>query len=332
MAPLVSICIPCYNAQTWIAAAVESALAQTWQPLEIIVVDDGSTDDSARVVHQFTNRGVRVLSQPNAGQSAAANAALRLARGDLIKFFDADDLLSPDMVERQVRSLAGCSQHLAYSEWARFQTDPAKAVFRIRPSWHDAPPVEWLVETWADGGPMMQCGQFLIPRALLDQVGGWDERLSLINDFEFFTRLILASEGIVFTPGARLFYRSNVSGSLSAQRSAVAWRSAALSLRLGTDYLLRAEDSVGTRRAAGNILQGLVYSMYPNMPVLTAELERRIAELGGSPLRAQGGKGFQFASRVLGWKTARWLQILAGKHPWPVRSARPSGPSPATTV
>lgn len=330
MTPLVSICMPCYNGSRCLDAAIESVLAQTWAHLELIVVDDGSTDDSLEIARRYEARGVRVMSQPNAGQSAAANAALRSARGEFVKFFDADDLMSPDMVERQVRALTRHPRCLAYSEWARFCTDPAEAVFKPRPGWHDASPVDWLVETWADGEPMMQCGQFLIPRPLLDQVGGWDERLSLINDFEFFSRLVLASDGIVLTPGARLFYRSNVPGSLSAQRSPQAWRSAALSLQLGTDALLSREDSPRTRTAAAAILQGLVYSLYPNLPRVVTAIECRIAELGGSPLRAQGGKGFRAASRVLGWKAARWLQILAGKHPWPVRAdiqpnSRPAG-------
>jgi len=319
-APLVSICIPAFNAARWLPAALESALAQTYPHCELIVVDDGSTDDTLAVARGFESRGVRVVHQANAGQCAAANHALRLARGDYVKFFDADDLLSPEMIARQVAALRERPGCLAYGEWARFHTDPAEARFVPRAGWHDAAPADWLVEIWSDGEPMMQCALFLLPRPLLDACGGWDERLSLINDFEFFARLVAASAGIVFTPGARLFYRSGLPGSLSGRKSARAWQSAFLSTTLGTDHLLRLEDSPRTRRAAATMLQGLVHAMYPSMPDLVRDLETRTATLGGSPLRPQGGKMFLLLSRLLGWKTARRLQVLAGKWPQPVRA------------
>jgi len=316
--PLVSILIPCYNAGRWLAATLESALAQTWPHCEIIVMDDGSTDNSLEVARRFESCGVRVFSQPNRGQCAACNHALRQARGEYIKFFDADDLLSSDAIALQVAAVCSRPGHVAYGEWARFHSDPAEAVFAPRPGWHDAAPVDWLVEIWADAQPMMQCAQFLIPRELLERVGGWDERLSLINDFEFFTRLTLASRGIVFTPGARLYYRSGLAGSLSGSRSARAWESAFLSLTLGTDRLLAAENSARARRVSATILQGLVFDLYPNRPDLVAQLESRVVELGGSTLEPQGGNGFQLVRRLIGWKGARWLQLWSGKYPRPL--------------
>jgi glycosyltransferase involved in cell wall biosynthesis len=312
---LVTVCIPCYNAGPWLAPAIESALAQTHPAVEIIVINDGSTDDSLAVAQGYAARGVRVVTQSNAGQCAAANHGLRLARGEYVKFFDADDLLSPNMLALQVVALRDRPESLAYAEWARFHTDPREADFVMRPGWHDAAPVDWLVEVWQEAQPMMQCAQFLIPRGLLDRAGGWDERLSLINDFEFFARLITASTGVAFTPGARLYYRSGLPGSLSQSRSARAWQSAFLSTTLGTAHLLAREDSPRTRRVAATMLQGLIYEMYPNMPSLVAQLEARVAELGGTPLSPQGGRGFHFARRLLGWKTARRLQRWTGKYP-----------------
>lgn len=318
MRPLVSICMPCHNAAPWLAAALDSVFTQTWPNLEVILVDDGSTDGSLAIARKYESRGLRIITQTNQGQCAACNHALRLARGDFIKFFDADDLLSPDAIARQMERLMEAPGHLAYGEWARFHADPAEAEFTPRTGWHDAAPVDWLVETWNDAQPMMQCGQFLIPRLLVEKTGGWDERLSLINDFEFFSRLTVASRGIVFTPGARLYYRSGLPGSLSATRSARAWESAFLSLTTGTAHLLRAEESERTRRAAAAILQGLVFEMYPNRPDLVRSLEHQIATLGGSPLPPLGGRGFQLARRLVGWKAARWLQLWSGKYPRPI--------------
>jgi len=96
--------MPAYNVEDYVSDALDSALAQTWSPLEIIVVNDGSTDRTGEILDAYDSEydQLRVLRQENQGQCAAANDAYRAATGDLIKFFDADDLLSPEFVERQV--------------------------------------------------------------------------------------------------------------------------------------------------------------------------------------------------------------------------------------
>src|SRR5690606_38075957 len=99
---------------------------------------------------------------------------------------------------------------------------------------------------------------FLIPRPLLEKCGGWNEQLSLIDDFEFFTRLVLGSAGVVFIPEAKLYYRSGLPGSLSDHKSRRAWESAVLSTRLAADLLLAAEDTAETRRLSANMLQKLI--------------------------------------------------------------------------
>ena len=102
MAPLVSILIPAYNAQPWIAETIRSALGQTWPNKEVIVVDDGSTDRTLRVAQQFEAKGVRVVTQPNQGAAAARNTAFSFSQGDYIQWLDADDLLSPHKVAHQM--------------------------------------------------------------------------------------------------------------------------------------------------------------------------------------------------------------------------------------
>jgi len=101
MTPLVTIIIPCYNAERYIADAIESALAQTYRPIEVIVIDDGSTDRSAAIARRFGEK-VRFESIPNQGAAAARNRAIELATGELIQFLDADDLLHPQKLEKMV--------------------------------------------------------------------------------------------------------------------------------------------------------------------------------------------------------------------------------------
>lgn len=104
--PTVSVIIPTYNSAAFVAEAVESVRRQSFANIEIIVVDDGSTDDTARVLEPYRRSGaVHYESQPNQGPSAARNAGIRAARGHFLAFLDADDTIPPHSVERRVRFL-----------------------------------------------------------------------------------------------------------------------------------------------------------------------------------------------------------------------------------
>ncbi len=309
---IVSVLMPCYNAAPYVRAAVESVLAQTWHELELILIDDGSTDGLERALAGITDSRLKVVHQPNRGQCAAANRAFALCRGELIKFFDADDILSPDHLARQIARLGDRRDAVVLGEWARFYgDDPATAVFAPLPMYRDATPVEWLASEWMNARPMMQCGLWLIPKGILLQCGLWDERLSLINDFEFFARVLTHASDILYAPGARLCYRSGVAGSLSGRKSRRAVESAYLSLMLGTDQLLAAEDSPRTRQACANMLCDFEYAYYPDHPDLRQKMLARIQELGGSTLEPDGPPGFVKLRALVGWKAARLVQRAA---------------------
>jgi len=309
--PLVSILMPAYNAEAWIGDTIESALAQTWPHTEVIVVDDGSTDGTAAIAESFTDRGVRLVRQSNQGQSAAENRAFRESRGAFIQYLDADDLLGPEKVAIQMARLERNPGCVASGEWARFYQSPGEAVFEPEPVWRDLDAIEWLIQSWTGGGGMMQAAIWLIPRPVLESAGRWDERLSLINDFEFFTRVLLASDGVRFCAGARLYYRSGLAGSLSQVRSDRAWASAWLSLDLGTRALLARTDRVDARRACADLFQQLAYEAHAVEPDLAVRAEARAIELGGSTAAMDGGMLFRSLRRALGWKAAKRIKRAA---------------------
>lgn len=311
----ISVCMPCYNAVDFVEAAVRSVLGQTWQNLELIVVDDGSTDGSSQVLAGFqSNPRVKLVTQQNLGQCAAANRAFREATGDYIKFFDADDLLSPDFLEKQIVKLQGRQDALASSEWGRFYGSDISTFKLNRQSvWRDMKATDWLVEAWADAHPMMQCALWLIPRQILEKSGGWDEELSLINDFEFFARVLCHSEEVLFTPQATLFYRSGVPGSLSGQKSRKAAESALSSLLRGTRHLLERRDDRAARISCANMLQDFIYTNYPDHSDLRSVASNRISELGGSTLSPYGPPNFHRLRRIVGWRTARRIQQIVGR-------------------
>ncbi|XGV97092.1 MAG: glycosyltransferase family 2 protein [Leptolyngbya sp. BL-A-14] len=308
MPPLVSILIPCYNAEPWLAETLQSALNQTWQPLEIILVDDGSTDQSLTIAQSFQSSKLKVIAQPNRGASAARNRALQEAQGEFVQYLDADDLLAPDKIERQMALLlAGNLDCVASGSWARFYTHYAEVVFQPQPLWADFNAVDWLLCAW-EGNWMMHPSAWLIPRTIGDRAGLWNESLSLNDDGEYFCRIVLASREIKFCADAKAYYRSGLQGSLSGLKSASAWRSLWQSLQLDQAHLFEYENSPRTRRACADRFQRLVYDIYPNYPNLIAEIEAEIQQLGGSSLPPTGSPLYQKLATILGWKLTKRLQ------------------------
>jgi glycosyltransferase involved in cell wall biosynthesis len=102
MKPLVSILVPAYNAEAWIADTLRSAIAQTWECKEIIVIDDGSTDQTLAVARQFESDQLRVVTQKNQGASATRNNAFAMSKGDYVQWLDADDLMTPEKTASQI--------------------------------------------------------------------------------------------------------------------------------------------------------------------------------------------------------------------------------------
>lgn len=310
-AELVSICIPCRNSAPYIAQAVDSILGQSWPHIEIIIVDDGSTDGTAEILQTYRLPQIHVISESLCSAAKSRNRALSVAQGDWIKFFDADDLLSPLAIERQIERLRDQVTAVASSAWGRFYGDDI-STFRLNPQsvWRDMDSRDWLVEAWADAQPMTQPGMFLIPRPLLEMVGGWDESLSLIDDFEFFARLFCHATEVLFADEAILYYRSGIHGSLSALKSRTGIESAFHSLIKGTDYLLQHRSDPDARLSCANILQLFIYDAYPHHPDLRDQIQMKIKQLGGSNLKVPGGPRFQLASRLLGWKMAKRIQTI----------------------
>ena len=312
--PLVSIIVPCYNAGPWLAATLESALAQTWPRIEIIAVNDGSADNTLAVASQFAPRGVKIIDQSNQGASAARNHGLRLANGEYVQFLDADDLISPEKISLQMqRLLSAPSGHIASGEWARFATDPATAAFITEPNWRDMSGLEFQLLHY-EAGWMMQPAAWLCPRSLLNQVGPWNQTLSLNDDGEYFNRVMLAAAGILFCAGARTYYRSAIASSLSRRSDEKALRSLWETTRLnGARLLVAAAYSPRAQNAVANGWQRLAFELYPVLPALATEAEAQMRALGGTSYPLPAGPAFLRLARFTGWRLAKRLRDLVVK-------------------
>jgi glycosyltransferase involved in cell wall biosynthesis len=292
--PRVSVLIPCHNAELYIDKTLESVLGQNWPNLEVIVVDDGSTDQTA------------------AGAAAARNSALGASTGDFIQFLDADDLIDPEKVALQMARLMAHPQCIASAEWGRFKGDPTAATFAPESNWQDLAPLEWLRRSREKGLGMLFPALWLIPRAVAERAGPWNESLSLGDDCEYFTRVVLAAERVLFCEGARCRYRSGIPGSLSASRDWASWFAV---VDLCEGYVLRRDDSEMARRGFALSWQHLAHTCYPYNRMIAEHALSRAVALSPVTIRPDGGLAFRSLSRIVGWRMARRVQV-ASRRAW----------------
>jgi glycosyltransferase involved in cell wall biosynthesis len=316
--PLVSILIPAYNAEAWIVDTIQSALAQTWPRTEIIVVDDGSTDQTVARARQFESQGVRVVGQKNQGASAARNKAFSLSHGDYIQWLDADDLLAPDKITRQmerVRRGVG-PRTLLSSPWGHFMYRPTRANFVPTGLWCDLLPVEWLLRKM-DQNVYMQTASWLVSRELTEAAGPWDIRLLGDDDGEYFCRVLLASEGVHFVPGAKVFYRAFQFNSLSyigrfPRKIDAHW----LSMKLHIQYLRSLEDSPRVRSACLQYLRDSLIYFYPDSARIVGEMEQMARELGEELGVPHLSWKYIWIERLFGWSATKQVQQSARQLRW----------------
>src|SRR5258708_7171146 len=304
MKPLVSILVPTFNAHEWIADTLRSAIAQTWERKEIIVVDDGSSDQTLALARQFESNSVWVVTQKNQGAAAARNKAFSMCRGDYIQWLDADDLLAPDKIEKQMEVVNGfgSKRTLFSSAWGHFIYRPQKAKFSPTSLWCDLSPIEWLLRNF-ERNHWMQPAVWLVSRELTKAAGPWDTRLSLDDDGEYFCRVVLASDAIRFVPDAKVFYRASSSDSLSSiDESEKKLISQFLSMQLHVSYVRSLEESERVRAACLNYLQTRFIRFYPELVALVKHLEQLVEIIGGGLEVPQLYWKRSWRRKFLGWQ------------------------------
>jgi len=323
MYPLVSILIPAFNAQEWIADTLRSAVAQTYPRKEIIVVDDGSSDRTLWIASQFESEGVIVVSQKNEGAAAARNKAFSLSKGDFIQWLDADDLLDPDKIAMQVEALDHCQSKrtLLSSAWGQFIYRYYRAEFVPTALWCDLSPVEWLLRKLGQNF-YMQTATWLVPRELSEDAGPWDQSLLGDDDGEYFCRVLLASDGIRFVPDAKVYYRASGVGSLSyigasARKAEAHWRS----MQLHIGYLRSLEESERVRTACITYLHRSLMHFYPERQDIVEQVEKLAAELGGKLEVPRLPWKYSWIKTMFGWRLAKMAGRVLPRMRWSLERA-----------
>lgn len=202
--PLVSVIIPTFNRAATISAAIESVFQQTYREIEVIVVDDGSTDETPEVLRRFEDR-VRVFRQPNAGPSSARNRGIAAARGSLLAFLDSDDVWLPEKIEWQVELFVHANNRISCCVCNATLTDASGdygTSFEVAG-----------VATTVESGYWMNPARVLATRFLLfnqvmvvrrdamERIGGFRDDLWLLEDYDVALRLsLLGAWGIISCP------------------------------------------------------------------------------------------------------------------------------------
>jgi glycosyltransferase involved in cell wall biosynthesis len=210
---LVSVIIPTYNCAHFLIEAMNSVLAQTYRPIELIVVDDGSTDNTREVVEGWKQKHprdnafeLRYFDQENKGGPAARNVGLVESQGEYIQFLDADDVLSPSKLSCQVIALSSCGcQTAAYGPWRHFEKVGEKmAMYEPYGS------VEGndLLKKWIDGSFVVS-HSLLWKRADLIKLGAWDESLAADQDGEYAMRFLAYGGNLIYCDQAWVYYRQS---------------------------------------------------------------------------------------------------------------------------
>jgi glycosyltransferase involved in cell wall biosynthesis len=265
-----TVVIPAFNAARTIGSAIRSVLAQTTQDFEVIVIDDGSVDETLRRAREFqTDPRIRVLTQPNQGPSAARNAGIAVARGFYVSMLDADNLWLPEYLEVMGAALdAEPDAGFAYTD-AWVLDDATRRVRRKSAMSNQRPP-----KTVPDPRTFFLLllernfvyTSVTVRRTILEEVGGYDESLWTGEDWEFWLRIVGRGTRAVRAPG-RLAIQRNIPGSLSTDEARMIRNICEIYRRFTEDPTVDAEVSAFARRQLDRWTETARHIEHPTVPV-----------------------------------------------------------------
>lgn len=317
---MVSIIIPVYNAEQYVEQAIISALEQTWPNKEIIIIDDGSTDNSLATAKQFENKGVNILTQQNMGASAARNKGLAQAKGTYIQFLDADDMLSADKIASQVKVLNGSDNLVSLCATIHFKDTDNFYQMQAEPEWYaegSTDTVDFLIKLYSSDitipgyGGMIQPNAWLTPRTIIDKAGRWDENLTVDDDGEYFCRVLLAADGIKFSHQGINYYRKfEKSRSLSSKKTEQAYQSRLLSTDLKYQHLKSKTDTALLEKVLSRYYWEIGVASFPQFIKLSNEAIQKAKQFGYKGPKYTAGEVSTFLSKILGWRLLRFISFF----------------------
>ena len=306
--PLVSILIPLYNSGEFVAETIDCCLAQTYPNIEVVIVDDHSTDNSVEVAQKYLSDRVHLYTNPKKGGNSARNYAFEMSRGEYVMFHDADDLITKGHIRSLVDAIMqrGTGNSAAFSPIYMLEADGRLWQPPTTINHNFIPGIEMLVGIWTGAG--FRCPHcHLVPRHLVDSVGRWDESVLKNQDGEFFARVYNAADKMLFSGEAEYAIWRQRKGTVSRAKNEKALASY-ISTFKGIAKMILAYQNTETNRTA--ISRGYGYWLYENYP-FSKDVERvffdGLGENGLSFILPQR-RVLTILRRLFGWRLA--LRII----------------------
>lgn len=290
---------------------LDSVYNQTYESIEIIVIDDGSSDGSLSYLKGLDRPGLLVKRNKGKGACAARNYGFDLATGDFIQYLDADDLLSPNKVEEQVKLLQRYPKRVAVCSTAHFYKQPINGKIVDKDFMFTTNnPQNFLLKLYGGDGKhynMVQTSAWLTPKIVIQKAGFWDEALSKDQDGEFFCRVVMASEGVCYTSKALNYYRKYINGqNIASQKQKKHILSQLKALDAKANSLKAYRNSPKYKKAFALQYKLLAIDAYPEFKSVCKTALKKSKELGSSRhLPILGGRIIEGIKYVLGWRTAK---------------------------
>lgn len=262
----ISVVIPCYQCAAFVRTAAESVLHQSHSDLELICVDDGSTDDTAEVLESLrpiieSKMAFHLVRQDNSGANVARNTGLGIASGDYVQFLDADDSLLPDKIASQVvLALKNANPAIIVGGYTRVNQHGTELLTRSYREGDAERLWELLLRT-----NLGITSSNLFRTTALREVGGWDPAMKSSQEYDLMFRIIQKGENVVFDPSILTRILDRESGSISrSNQEANARRYVMLRIRM-REFLARKGDTVNAR-IAGLVLFDAIRTLYRHNP------------------------------------------------------------------
>lgn len=318
---LVSVIIPAFNAESFIRETIQSILDQSHKNIEIIVVNDGSTDKTEDIILSFNDKRLRYFYQSNSGSPKAKNLGLKKARGVYVQFLDSDDILSIDKIENQVKILEERPNAITWCSTFKFdKTDIAgkskienidlEILYKI------TTPLDFLLSLNGSVGRvgMVQPNAYLTRLSTICKSGNWNESLnrSPDDDSEFFARVILCSSEVLYDEKSMNFYRKSGLNSLSKKKDLLHAFGALETIIIKFNVIKQYLNDEKVDKLFATHLSLCAYEYGVEYPVIINKVEHEIKKLGFSNIMPVGGKRFSTFAKIFSFKYAIQLKRYLG--------------------
>lgn len=309
--PKVSILIPLYNSEKYISETIDSALSQSWPNIEIIIVDDGSTDNSFLIAKSYESSVLSVYKKENRGACAARNFAFSKSTGDFIQYLDADDLLSADKIERQMAYFEQFGNYICAScKSVRFVEDKSRHKDTGEYVSKDySNPLDYMVDAW-DTGHYLGIHSWLIPRQIVEKVGEWDIALKRFQDGEFIIRVLYNIREVKYVPGCIAFYRETPNSISKGNYKEIEESRCLLLVKVVNNIIIPSNHS-GAFQAFVVYLSNSIYNWYPNHQNLVDVGLNTLKKFNASFTVRNKTTFSRLVILIIGWHVFRKLELLS---------------------